>query len=291
MSGFSTRWLQLRGPADAAARDQALLQRLVEQADGAPQRIIDLGCGLGASVAALAPRLGQEQRWLLVDHDPALLAAVPEHLSRWAAGLGAQAARRPGRLVLRGRAWSARVETAELDLAGPDWPAALDGASLVTGSALLDLVSRPWLERLVETAGARTSFWFPLNADGRIAMDPVDAADGLVLGLFARHHQSDKGFGPALGAGATNLAADLFRAVGRQALVGDSPWRLGPPDGDLLVALLQGHAAAAAALATAAEEVEVAAWLDRRLAAVAEGRLRVLIGHQDLLIPAARGAG
>ena len=86
MSGFSPDWLTLRAPYDAAARDKALLERLRDwRVRMGEIGILDLGCGTGASLRALAPLLGGRQCWIMADHDPALLKAIPDHTARWAA--------------------------------------------------------------------------------------------------------------------------------------------------------------------------------------------------------------
>src|SRR5262249_58931637 len=60
-----------------------------------------------------------------------------------------------------------------------DLEAALDGpVNLVTASALLDLVSDDWLDRLVtEVAARQLPFYAALNYDGRVSFDPVEPLD------------------------------------------------------------------------------------------------------------------
>src|SRR5262245_23237889 len=86
MSGFDASWLARREPFDIAARDAALARRFaVALGEGdRPRRIVDLAAGTGASFRALAPQIEGEQDWLLVDHDPLLIAAQRDAISRWA---------------------------------------------------------------------------------------------------------------------------------------------------------------------------------------------------------------
>ena len=94
--------------------------------------VVDLACGLGSTLRAVTERLPQRQSWRLVDNDLSLLARAA----------GARA--RPPDLT---------VTTVPVDLAR-DLEAALDGpVELVTTSALLDLVSHEWLDRLVDRDG------------------------------------------------------------------------------------------------------------------------------------------
>src|SRR5262249_41692123 len=79
----------------------------------------------------------------------------------------------------------------ELPLVGP-----LD---LVTTSALPDLVSPEWLDRLVaEVAARRLPFYAALTYDGRAVAAPPQRFDDELLAGFNLHQRTDKGFGPAL---------------------------------------------------------------------------------------------
>src|SRR5215468_8468401 len=122
MSDFSTDWLALREPVDAASRSMRLTRAI---ADALPHYravdILDLGAGTGANVRYLAGKLPLPQRWLLVDRDQRLLSLAPQ-------------------------VWPSRcldLQQAVLDTG------LFDGRALVTASALLDLVSDAWLEALV----------------------------------------------------------------------------------------------------------------------------------------------
>ena len=104
-----------------------------------------------------------------------------------------------------------------------------------------------------------------------------------------RHQRGDKGFGPALGPAATATATALLGARGYRVLQGRSDWLLGPGEASLMAALIDGWAGAAAGLCRS-DAAAIAAWRRHRLAAVAGGKLRVRVGHTDLLaLPPCRG--
>ncbi|WP_246659842.1 MULTISPECIES: hypothetical protein [Methylosinus] len=85
MSGFSAEWLDLRESADHAARNPALRESVARAfADRESLTIVDLACGAGSNLRGLAEHLPARQKWLLVDHDPALLAAARARLAAWA---------------------------------------------------------------------------------------------------------------------------------------------------------------------------------------------------------------
>ena len=127
MSGFSADWLALREPYDLRARNSAVLDAVIAALKGHPSiRIVDLACGTGSTLRALSPHLAGQQNWRLVDNDLGLLA----------------------RAIATARPAGVTVTAMPLDL-NRDLEAVLDGpVDLITTSALLDLVSEPWLERL-----------------------------------------------------------------------------------------------------------------------------------------------
>ena len=109
----------------------------------------------------------------------------------------------------------AGVETRCLDLSTLDDREIFDGRQLVTASALLDLVSEPWLCALANRcAECGAAALFALSYDGRIACSPEDPDDGAIVSLVNEHQRTDKGFGPALGPDATDAAERCFGDLG-----------------------------------------------------------------------------
>ena len=85
MSGFSAQWLSLREPVDHRSRNDVVRDAATGLFDGrGDASIVDLGCGAGSNLRALAPHLPRIQSWRLVDHDPALLTVARAALSAWA---------------------------------------------------------------------------------------------------------------------------------------------------------------------------------------------------------------
>ncbi|CAM3186364.1 trans-aconitate 2-methyltransferase [Paracoccus nototheniae] len=249
--GFSAEWLALREPADIAARHAGLLARAVAVAGNDPV-ILDLGCGTGSTLRTLAPHLPGNARWHLVDNDPELLTRA--------------ATEAPG-----------RAQTHALDLRDLD-ALPLDGVTLVTASALLDLMPAPWIAALAERlAGAGLPFYAALSYDGVMEWDPALPGDAAITQAFNSHQRGDKGLGAALGPDAAATAPAILRKAGFTVHDGSSPWRIGPDSAPLHAALVEGIAGAAAE----AGAVDAANWGRMRIAAApATG---CLIGHLDLL--------
>jgi hypothetical protein len=241
VSGFSADWLALREPADHAARDprvQALVEATFAGLDEVS--ILDLACGAGSNVRAQAPRLPRRQRWRLVDHDEALLAAARAALVAWADRVDCEAP-----LVLRKGDQRLEISLEPIDLAVFDRDVLGDAPDLVTTAAFLDLVSATWIEQFCdELERRRLPLYATLSYAGRERWRPAHPADGAMLEAFLRHQMRDKGFGPAAGPRAALLLQD---ALGRRGYVierGASPWRLGRSDAGLIRALVEGSAQA-----------------------------------------------
>jgi SAM-dependent methyltransferase len=275
MSAFSADWLALREPADRRARNPVLLERLREAFAGQEEATaVDLGCGTGANLRACAAHLPPGQHWRLVDHDPALLAAARARLAAWAersepAADGGMRVEHAGKVLT--------VSFHQADLARDVEALIPAGADLVTAAALFDLVSPAFIERVAEAVAARgAGFYTALTYDGRERWAPPHPADAPVLAAFHAHQRRDKGFGPAAGPDATAALEASFARRGYALHRGDSAWRLGPEDAELIRELVAG--AAAAALEAGAAPEAVSAWRDARLQGAS-----CTIGHTDLL--------
>jgi SAM-dependent methyltransferase len=277
MSGFDPSWLALREPVDHRSRDRALLAKLarkVGRRDGVS--VLDLGCGAGSNLRALAPLLPQAwQSWTLVDNDATLLEAASEALEDWADDsevFGEE-------LILEKGDKRLTVDLRKLDL-GAEIDMALDWRpDLVTASALFDLISEEWmLAFAIGVARRKLCFYTSLTYDGREEWRPSHPLDARVNAAFHAHQHRDKGFGPAAGPAATAALGRAFLAAGYAVETGQSPWRLGPADAALIAELAKGVAGAVGETGELTPE-EVAAWLAAHTAPGAS----CLIGHEDLL--------
>jgi hypothetical protein len=261
MSGFSAEWLALREPYDLSARSATVLDAVAAAfADQPAVAVVDLACGAGASLRAIGARLPGRQSWRLVDNDLGLLART-------------LALAQPPQLNVTAQA---------VDLAR-DLELALDGPlDLVACSALLDLVSAEWLERLVvEAAARRLPVYAALSYDGRAVLAPGDPFDAEMVAAFNRHQRRDKGFGPALGPQAAALAVTRFEEVGYRVVQARSDWMFGPHDGAIQDSILAGWATAARELSDVPLD-RIAAWFTHRRELVADGRAKLQVGHIDL---------
>jgi len=256
---FSAAWLGLREPHDLRARNAAMIDAVVAMLEGRPSvTIADLACGTGSTFRALRPRIKARQNWRLADNDLSLLARAPQSSPP-----------------------DTHVTTMPVDL-NRDLEAALDGpVDLVTTSALLDLVSDEWLQRLaVETAARRLPIYAALSYDGRIEMTPTDAADKKIIAAVNRHQRTDKGFGPALGPGAAQKAVERFDRVGYSVVQGPSDWVFAPTDREIQIEILTGWAAAVRETGDV-QLPDVVGWLTRRRDLVAAERSSIRVGHVD----------
>jgi len=259
---FSSTWLTLREPADAAARAGDLIKALRVPAGG-DLVIRDLGCGTGSMGRWLAPRLPGPQRWVLQDRDPALLAHAAAHLPTAAAD---------GSPVT--------VRTAEGDVTGLTVED-LAGTSLVTCSALLDLFTADEVAALAEVCvAAGTPALFTLSVVGEVTLEPADPLDAEVVAAFNAHQRRSVGDRRLLGAEAVGAAAEAFAKAGASVSVRPSPWRLGPEQAALAAEWLRGWVGAAL---EQRPDLRLDGYLRARLADAEAGRLRVEVGHQDLL--------
>lgn len=268
----SERWLSLREPADAAARARQLVEALRGQP--APERwvIHDLGCGSGAMGRWLAPLLPGQQHWILHDRDPGLLEAARANLPGPAAdGTGVT------------------VETRRSDINRLQ-PGELAGATLITASALLDMLTGDELARLAGLCvAAGCPALLTLSVVGRVELVPGDPLDGNVGAAFNAHQRRMTDTGRLLGPDAPAAAAEEFGRLGAQILRASSPWRLEASHADLALEWFAGWVAAACAQAPELAQ-RTDGYRRGRLAQAAAGQLRATVDHEDLLIVPAPAA-
>lgn len=271
---FDGDWLALREPFDARARNPHLAAMLSAALPARPH-LLDLGAGTGSLLRWLAPRLGRAQHWTLVDADPALLQRAFVEIEETAILAGWTTTwPRDTTLLVHSPNGTWRVEALLADLAAGPGRLPLDKADAVVSTALCDLVSRPWVERMA--AALRIPFYAALNVDGHEAFRPPHPADRAVQLAFLRDQHRDKGFGGrALGRAAPAAMARAFRAQGFRVLTAPSPWRIGPGASVMADTLATGHAGTAGRAGQA--------WLAARHAQARRGRLTAQIGHVDLL--------
>jgi hypothetical protein len=262
----SSSWLDLREAADAAARARELVGHLRHRLPDGPLSIHDLACGTGAMGRWLAPLLPGPQDWILHDRDPDLLAL---------AALDAP------RRALDGSAVTVETRRSDVTQLGPDDFA---GATLVTASALLDLLTWDELTALIRAcAPAGCPTLFALSVTGRVQLLPADPLDVRVAAAFDAHQRRTTPRGTLLGPDAVEAAVEGFRRLGAEVIVRPSPWRLGPRESELAVEWLTGWVDAACEQEPALlPDAEL--YRRRRLREARAGALSVTVGHADLLV-------
>ncbi|EFL37909.1 conserved hypothetical protein [Streptomyces griseoflavus Tu4000] len=170
------------------------------------------------------------------------------------------------------------VETRRGDIARLT-PDALAGASLVTASALLDVLTRDDVGTLAAAcAGAGCPALLTLSVAGRVELTAPHPMDQEITEAFNAHQRRDGLLGPD----AVTVAAEVFAEHGATVRLHPSPWRLGPAQAALTEQWLRGWVGAAVE-----ERPELAeradGYLADRLQACAAGELRVVVHHSDLL--------
>jgi len=262
----SPGWLALREPADAAARAIDLVAQIRQFLPARrPAVVHDLGCGTGSLARWLAPQLSGPQHWVMYDRDADLL--------------GRAAADAP---LLTADGSRVTVETRKRDitrLAQRD----LTGASLITASALLDMLTAAELERIARSCvDAGCAALLTLSVHGHVALTPSDPLDDVIASAFNEHQRRAGEDGRLLGPDAVGAATDMFASLGAEVVMAPSPWRLGAGDAALVTEWFKGWVGAACEQRPELT-VTTPAYVAQRLADAAAGRLHVIVHHDDLL--------
>lgn len=270
----SSEWLSLREPEDAAARSRDLAIAAAAMLPQTPLNIHDLGSGTGSMMRWLAPLLPGPQTWTL--HD-------------WNADLIEQAADGIPQLDRANRPVSVRTQPGNLADLRPD---DLTGASLVTASALLDVLTVDEIQAIVDAClGARCPVLVALSVTGNVRLSPPDERDGAFQRAFNSHqlraHQPrDAGSRKQVGKYGAAIARRLFAEAGWHVRSSTTTWRLDKRRPRLLAEWFQGWVDAALEFDVehdAELHAEAAGYRRRRAAELERGELTARIRHLDLL--------
>jgi hypothetical protein len=276
MTGFSAQWLALREPADHRARDVSFRDKVVHdlahlaRVRPGPINLVDLGCGSGSNLRALAPHLPATQHWTLVDYDPTLLSAAKAALMQWADKIVSE----QETLVVLKNGKHISIDFLCEDLSNNLEAVLSRPMDLLTAAAFFDLVAESWLERFCGLLNA--PLYTVLTYNGQEVWSPPQPTDAAMLNAFHAHQQTDKGFGAAAGPTAAGVMEKLLKARGFAVSSAQSPWKLNASDRNLIEQLAIGSAGAVLETKRVSAE-EVSAWKQSRsLAQTCE------IGHTDL---------
>ena len=289
MTGFSIDWLDLREAADQRARDGKLLEQAMQwlksaSSSGPGMMVVDLGAGTGSTMRAFPIPASTERislSWRLIDQDAGLLAEAD---LRHGGSQRLQIYRHGDTQREDTRRDTQRLQTYALDLA--DITALpLQGAHLITASALFDLVSTGFIEALAAALQGLcqqqpVGLYSTLNYDGTTRWTPPHPMDEAVLIAFNNDQHRDKGMGPALGPGAARYVERVFTRSGFKVLSAASPWILDGTDSKLVTALISGIGDAVAR-DPALDAASLQDWIQFRKAQVTTGTC--IVGHTDLL--------
>ncbi|WP_448809716.1 SAM-dependent methyltransferase [Agromyces bauzanensis] len=262
----SSDWLALREQEDARGRSRRLARAAARMLPPGPVVIHDLGSGTGSMMRWLAPLLPGPQTWVLHDWNPDLV-------ERASAGVMP--------LDRDGRATTVRTRTAllaQLD------PADLEGASLVTASALLDVLTDEEVRAVVRacTTTAASAALFSLSVTGEVRLDPADPRDEAFRTAFNAHQERSVGGRRLMGPSGVALAHRLFLEAGWKVRAIDTFWRLGRHDRGLLEEWFDGWLDAA--LEQRADlAVDGAEYRALRSSQSRRGALSAVVVHTDLL--------
>jgi hypothetical protein len=260
----SSDWLALREPEDARARSRDLALAATGLLAPGPIVIHDLGSGTGSMMRWLAPQLPGPQTWVLHDWNATLMERAAH----------AGATDREGRTV------AIRLRLGELAHLESDH---LDGAALVTASALLDVLTSTEVAAVTDACVAvGCPVLLSLSVTGQVRLDPRDPRDDAFEAAFNAHQRRRVGARRLVGPTGVALARRSFLEAGWKVRTAATSWRLGDQDRPLLDEWFAGWFDAAVE-EQADLRADGAAYRGLRSSQSRRGALSAEVAHADLL--------
>jgi hypothetical protein len=261
----SSDWLSLREAQDSRARSRDLARAVLALLPDGPMTVHDLGSGTGSMMRWLAPLLPGPQAWVLHDWNA--------NLTRHA--LDGEAPRdRDGAPV------SITTRVGELEeLRAAD----LEGASLVTASALLDVLTASEAHAIVEACvevGAPTLL--SLSVTGEVELRPWDARDKLFETAFNAHQRREVHDRRLLGRYGAPIVQGLFELAGWKVRKARTSWRIADTEPRLLNEWFDGWIDAAEEQSPTLR-ADAAGYRELRRSQLDRGELSAVVYHLDLL--------
>jgi hypothetical protein len=259
--GVEANWLAARAAPDKASR-QATIETLLPALSGylrpgpdTDVAVIDVGAGSGSNQRWLATRLPFRQRWVHLDHDPAILEHTHDvgHTEFVVGGIDALA----------------------------DLLNSARGPTVITCAAVLDVLTRTELTLLCDLIiDHRVPALLSLSVTGEITIEPPDDLDAALLTAFNAHQRRDGRAGPD----APGLVATRCRAAGLDVRTVHTPWVIDHSSDRAFLAQFLTERVAASVEHDPSLAEPAAEWLRRRLSQPADPHLRIVVGHLDLLV-------
>jgi hypothetical protein len=261
----SSDWLALREAEDARARSRTLAQAVLPLLPSGPVTVHDLGSGTGSMMRWLAPLLPGPQTWVLHDWNASLTQGAFD---------GAPPRDRDGGPV------SIRSRVGELErLDG----AHLENASLVTASALLDVLTAQEAHAIVDACvQAGAPVLLSLSVTGEVELRPGDVRDKLVERAFNDHQRREVHGRRLLGRYAAPIVLGLFGRAGWNTRKALTSWRLDDGEPRLLDEWFEGWVDAAEEQSPELRETG-AGYRELRRSQLERGELSAVVYHLDLL--------
>ncbi|GGI48501.1 hypothetical protein BCL57_003225 [Agromyces flavus] len=261
----SRDWLKLREPEDARARSARLARAALRRLRPGPITIHDLGSGTGSMMRWLVPQSPGPQTWVLHDWNSDLIDRAADGIAP---------------LDRDGRPVAILTRTGELSELDADH---LDGASLVTASALLDVLTSDEIRAVVRACVAvGCPVLLSLSVTGEVGLEPPDPHDDVVAAAFNAHQERHAGGRRLMGPAGAAHAERLFLEAGWSVRTARSPWRLGDHEPRLLERWFEGWLDAALEQRPDLRD-DGTAYGALRSAQVRRGALSAVVQHTDLM--------
>ncbi len=222
--GFSTSWIRMRLPYDNIARSTILKNYITRKYPSFDINLVDVGCGSGNFIVWSINQSLFFKECLLIDNNQYLLDDIKSNIkANIKKTLTIKTKRNNKYHLITGKdKVLSELKIKRMDIKKiNNFP---DGFNIISLSAIVDLMSKSILNKILSMVDENNTLFCSLCFDGTVKWKPSHTHDKYILKFFNDNQMTQKSMGVALGFTAIDYLKNRAKKLNMKIKMCKSPW-------------------------------------------------------------------